>query len=212
MGKKLTRAAFLGLTLLAGCAGISQPPQPTPASIGANATAIAALSGDPVLLWQAGDDEVRVSCWTWWTNAANQQATAGLASTGVGLSGVAAAGLLVANANPVGAATAGILTSLIQSGFAAYQASGLVPTTADMILADNAMSTIENQVDAMPPATAAEAVGDALQVWSYCSPAGLAMLRAKAQLTATVTPTGPSQSLGLIAPVRHRPGVLVNGH
>ena len=80
-------AGLLTALGLASCASQLTPPaQPSPASIVSTQTALAAITGDPVSAWEAGDYMVRAACHAYLNEMAAREANMSLAGGALGKS------------------------------------------------------------------------------------------------------------------------------
>lgn len=200
---------------LASCASQLTPPsQPSPASIASTQTALAAITGDPVSAWEAGDYAVRAACHAYLNEMASREANISLAGGALGIAGPAASGFLLTGGNPVGAVAASAFAALGQSLLAQYNSSGAIPyTTATAGIIENAIDAYEAAIDALPPATIAEAASYVDDEWFTCSPGGYAMLVTKAIGTAQVTaaPATPPAAMSASPAFAARAGARVAG-
>jgi hypothetical protein len=206
--------ACVALLALAGCAGVTPPSQPSPATIESTLTALASITADPVTAYQAGNYEVRAACHAYLNAAASRSANISLASGGLGLAGTAAAGFLVAGANPGGAAAAGVLAALGQNFLGLFQQAGAIPYGAGTsTIIENALDAYEAGVAASPPTSVAMAASFTDDEWYLCSPGGYAELMEKAAMTAGVSTSaaGPAMSRALSVPMPPRPVIRING-
>lgn len=218
---KIVVIGLSAVLALAGCAGqqIETPAQPTPVSINATITSLAAITADPVTSWQAGDYAVRAACHAYLNQAAARSANFGTASAAIGTAGAGAAGFLISS-NPYGAAAAAAVATLAQTFLGEYQQSGGIPYTPQTSAAiEDALDAYETAVAASPPTSTAQAASYTDDEWYLCTPAGYAEIATKAIGSATISASAGGMSSPSAAfesrsvPVNYgRPKVYVNGH
>jgi hypothetical protein len=197
----------LGLALAAsGCAGLSEPSQPTPAGIAATLTQLQAITADPLTAWQAGDYAVRTSCHAFLNASAERDANLGLGIGALGLSGAAAA-----TASPIASGAIALAGSLLTL----FQQSGAIPyTAATSSIIEKALDAYEAGVAAGPPQTLEQAASYVDDLWFLCSPGGYAELMQKAAIGAAVSAGSVRAAVMLpraAAAPPTRPMIQVNG-
>lgn len=199
--------ALAGALAISGCAGVSPPAQPTPASIESTLAALQAITADPVTAWQAGDYAVRASCHAYLNASAQRNANLSLGVGALGLGGAAAAGM--------GSPAAAGAVALASSFLTLFQQSGAIPyTEGTSTLIENALNAYEAGVTNAPPATVEQAASYVDDLWFLCSPGGYAELMQKAAMGASVSSGGsaPVAHARMSLPVtQSRPVIQVNG-
>jgi hypothetical protein len=206
----------VALVLLDGCSTtqIAPPAQPTPTSINGAIADLAAIEKyNPVRVWKTGVWAVRAACYDFLNAEAIRSSQIGLASTGIGLGGVAAGSFLIAHGSPLGAAAATALSSLTQSFLSNYQQAGAIPYTSNTTtIIVKALNAEEAQVNADLPTTVEDAMSYVSDLWWWCSPGGYQWLVNESIATATIS-AGPPLSSAFASPPgpRERPQVRVNG-